>query len=492
MMNMYIFSFPLKGSNDFLLEGDILIPKTRNAMKCLNATYSCLWPKSANGKVEIPFLISSNYDDTERAAILQAMKDFEQDTCIRFIPRATQTAYLTIEPKSGCFSLLGRIGNSQLVSLQRFACIEHGIIQHELLHALGFYHEHTRSDRDQYIRINWENINQYFVNNFDKQDTNNLNTPYDYSSVMHYGRTAFGKNGLETIIPIPDSSVPIGQTKGMSNIDISEKDRRKGEQVGHLCRAGRPTVGGEGARHPGVDDDFADDKSDMTDFTATILKTNKGSNDFLLEGDILIPKTRNAMKCLNATYSCLWPKSANGKVEIPFLISSNYDDTERAAILQAMKDFEQDTCIRFIPRATQTAYLTIEPKSGCFSLLGRIGDRQVVSLQRFSCIDHGIIQHELLHALGFYHEHTRSDRDQYIRINWENIDKSVLYNFDKQDTNNLNTPYDYSSVMHYGRTAFGKNGLETIIPIPDSSVPIGQRKGMSNIDIVRINRLYKC
>lgn len=57
----------------------------------------------------------------------------------------------------------------------------------------------------------------------------------------------------------------------------------------------------------------------------------------------------------------------------------------------------------------------------CASLLGRTGDKQVLSLQRYGCVSHGIIQHETLHALGFYHEHTRSDRDQYIKINWDNI-----------------------------------------------------------------------
>ena len=57
----------------------------------------------------------------------------------------------------------------------------------------------------------------------------------------------------------------------------------------------------------------------------------------------------------------------------------------------------------------------------CASLLGYAGDKQVVSLQRFGCIKKGIIQHEVLHALGFYHEHTRSDRNNYVRINWENI-----------------------------------------------------------------------
>lgn len=57
----------------------------------------------------------------------------------------------------------------------------------------------------------------------------------------------------------------------------------------------------------------------------------------------------------------------------------------------------------------------------CASLLGRVGDLQTLSLQRFGCVSYGIIQHELMHALGFYHEHTRPDRDQYIKINWENV-----------------------------------------------------------------------
>ncbi|KAI4896033.1 hypothetical protein NFI96_006154 [Prochilodus magdalenae] len=68
----------------------------------------------------------------------------------------------------------------------------------------------------------------------------------------------------------------------------------------------------------------------------------------------------------------------------------------------------------------------------------------------------------------------------------------MQYNFNRENTNNLNTPYDYSSVMHYGKTAFSINGLDTITPIPDASVQIGQRVDLSAIDILRINTLYKC
>uniref|UniRef100_A0A665WTM6 Metalloendopeptidase n=1 Tax=Echeneis naucrates TaxID=173247 RepID=A0A665WTM6_ECHNA len=234
------------------------------------------------------------------------------------------------------------------------------------------------------------------------------------------------------------------------------------------------------------------DGSTFEDATATILRMNNGSKDDLLEGDLIIPRTRTAMKCLSTVYSCLWPKSSHGNVEIPFILSEKYDISEKREILAAFKGIESQTCIRYIPRTNQVAYLNIEPKFGCSSLLGRVGDKQTLSLQRYGCISYGIIQHELLHALGFYHEHTRSDRDKYVRINWENVHEYYVANFHKMDTDNLNIPYDYTSIMHYGRTAFGKNKAETITPTHDPAAKIGESMAISPIDVLRINKLYKC
>nr|BAU29960.1 hatching enzyme [Corythoichthys haematopterus] len=232
--------------------------------------------------------------------------------------------------------------------------------------------------------------------------------------------------------------------------------------------------------------------SDEESITETILRMNNGSSEYLLEGDLVIPRARTAMKCMNKKYSCLWPKSSNGNVEVPYIIVDKYTNEEKGRIVQALREIQARTCIRFPPRTTQKSYISFEPKFGCPSQMGRMGYKQVVSLQRFGCVQKGIIQHEVLHSLGFYHEHTRSDRDQHILIDWDNIQKYQRYNFKKQDTNNLNTPYDYSSLMHYGRTAFGINRAVTITPIPDSSVEIGQRRDISDLDIIRINRLYKC
>ncbi|XP_053276751.1 high choriolytic enzyme 1-like isoform X2 [Pleuronectes platessa] len=227
------------------------------------------------------------------------------------------------------------------------------------------------------------------------------------------------------------------------------------------------------------------------DITTSILTSNNATDEILLEGDLVAPRTRNAMKCWSQ--SCLWKKASNGQVVVPFTLSREFSSMERQKIDRAMKAFARKTCIRFVPRQNQYDYISIENRGGCFSSLGRVGGRQVLSLSRGGCIQNGIIQHEINHALGFNHEQTRSDRDGYVRINWENINQGMAYNFYKKDTNNLNTPYDYSSIMHYGRTAFSiQRGRDSITPIPNSNVRIGQRQGMSYWDIMRINRLYRC
>ncbi|KFP75238.1 Astacin-like metalloendopeptidase, partial [Apaloderma vittatum] len=130
----------------------------------------------------------------------------------------------------------------------------------------------------------------------------------------------------------------------------------------------------------------------------------------------------------------------------------------------------------------------------CWSNYGKVGGGQTVSVMKGGCMWKGIIQHELDHALGFLHEHSRSDRDEHVKIVWEYISPSDRSDFRKfENSNNLDLPYDYSSVMHYGPYTFtNTTGKATIVPIPDESVPIGQRQGLSNLDVAKINKLYNC
>ena len=57
----------------------------------------------------------------------------------------------------------------------------------------------------------------------------------------------------------------------------------------------------------------------------------------------------------------------------------------------------------------------------CWSFIGKGGGMQPLSLGD-GCWSTGTVQHEFMHALGFVHEQSRPDRDQYVKINYTNID----------------------------------------------------------------------
>ncbi|XP_076018774.1 hatching enzyme 1.2-like [Genypterus blacodes] len=199
---------------------------------------------------------------------------------------------------------------------------------------------------------------------------------------------------------------------------------------------------------------------------------------------------RNADPCTSR--GCMWAKSSDGRVYVPYVLAGHYTSRERSIIERGLLSFHDVTCIRFVNRGSQRDYLSIQSNNGCYSYVGRRGNAQTVSLDRSGCIYHNTVQHELLHALGFKHEQCRSDRDQHIRILWENIQSGWEYAFDKISTLNQNTPYDYNSVMQYHKYGFSGNGKPTMVPIPNPNVQFGTGTQMSQNDIARVNRLYKC
>lgn len=136
--------------------------------------------------------------------------------------------------------------------------------------------------------------------------------------------------------------------------------------------------------------------------------------------------------------------------------------------------------------------------TGCHSKVGRQGGRQELNLQfrEFDegCFKKGTIIHEFIHAIGFFHMHTASGRDDYIEIMWNNIRPGKEHNFEKHNENvvtQFGIPYDYRSVMHYSSKAFSVNGMKTLIPLTKNT-KIGQRSKLSNHDVARIRAMYDC
>lgn len=100
-----------------------------------------------------------------------------------------------------------------------------------------------------------------------------------------------------------------------------------------------------------------------------------------------------------------------------------------------------------------------------------------------------------MHACGFWHEQSRGDRDNYVTILWNNIIPGMEHNFQKfgwRVMQNLGVAYDTGSLMHYGRNAFSKDYRSATIIPRNPAANIGQRRGFSEIDLLKLNRLYEC
>ncbi|KJH42332.1 astacin [Dictyocaulus viviparus] len=96
-----------------------------------------LWPGA-----RIPYAISPHYTPHERALLARAVKQYHEKTCIRFVPRSGgESDYLFIGKVDGCFSEVGRTSGVQVLSLDN-GCMEYATIIHEMMHVVGFYHEH--------------------------------------------------------------------------------------------------------------------------------------------------------------------------------------------------------------------------------------------------------------------------------------------------------------------------------------------------------------
>ncbi|XP_013379949.1 tolloid-like protein 2 [Lingula anatina] len=201
----------------------------------------------------------------------------------------------------------------------------------------------------------------------------------------------------------------------------------------------------------------------------------------------LLPRRRRAVTAL--------PERLWNNATVPYVVGPNITAVMLATIHQAMAHWEENTCIRFVKRTTQKDYIEFAPGScGCCSFVGRRGNgRQYVTLSPH-CTYYGVVIHELGHVIGFWHEHSRPDRDQYITIVKDNIEISKQDNFQKKsifEIDSLGQPYDYYSIMHYKEKTFSKNGKVTIETI-QPNIQIGQRVALSPGDIMQASLLYNC
>ncbi|XP_034558914.1 meprin A subunit beta-like [Notolabrus celidotus] len=219
-----------------------------------------------------------------------------------------------------------------------------------------------------------------------------------------------------------------------------------------------------------------------------IFDVNEAAGLDLLEGDIEQDETSNRNSILGDKYR--WPTT------IPYYLEENLEMNAKGVIMKAFEQYRLKTCIDFTPWRGEENYISVYKGSGCSSSVGN----QHRGKQRLSignnCDRLGTVEHEFLHALGFWHEQSRADRDDYVDIMWDRIEPGKRHNFktrDDTESSALGVPYDYGSVMHYSKSSFNIGSDPTIVTkIPKFMDGIGQRMGFSASDLTKLNRLYNC
>jgi hypothetical protein len=187
-----------------------------------------------------------------------------------------------------------------------------------------------------------------------------------------------------------------------------------------------------------------------------------------------------------------WPNRT-----IPYAVDPALPEQDR--VVAAVAHWNDNSIIRFVPRNGETDYLLITRRPGCaVSDVGRRGGEQCVSLGD-GCSTGSII-HELGHTVGLWHEHCHPERDDWVTIDFTNIEDGCEDNFAINSIAGVPTPtedlggYDYGSIMHYPQIAFPIDPTVPVItpkrPLPPGVV-MGQRDELSAGDLAAVEQMYR-
>uniref|UniRef100_A0A0N5BGL3 Metalloendopeptidase n=1 Tax=Strongyloides papillosus TaxID=174720 RepID=A0A0N5BGL3_STREA len=191
-------------------------------------------------------------------------------------------------------------------------------------------------------------------------------------------------------------------------------------------------------------------------------------------------------------------KDSLWKIPIKYQIR---DGLKNSVIIEALNEIENNTCIKFEEYDLfkyNIQGILFENSRVCSSQVGVAyqNSRQTVRLT-YECSERkGYVLHEVGHAIGLLHEHCRTDRDKFVTIDFNNIERAAFVNFEIPKSlyyKNCSTSYDYGSLMHYNPYEFAYYPWRQVLSSKTHKAydrMMGQRLYMTFNDYKKINFVY--